>query len=457
LFALFGSLNDASAEKLNVHRDSLAAFALQTDLVTAAAEAQNKVSLETVSLQTKLQSLGLPTQLATQFELRAIQARRALTEDLEEEKFGAARIGLIFRRDQDELGAGVSFDAEIRSLETARDKALEIAKQNEFTETQIALLNQVFDIETSIVTRTRDNATNRLSGLKTLLTDFDALTSRDFFATGFGSIGEDLISRQADIFLEQLFDPSTGLFAGIGEALGIAGEFKAITDAHITGATRGGVILEAAIRRALSGESPVGPDGTLGDGEGISQLQSILRAGATIGGGIFGTALGGGGKSAQTGAQFGTFGGTLLGTALAGPLGPLAPIVGPLLGGIIGGLIGGGFDEQEKPELKALQIIARNTGEQITLLENTNKLLDPERVSFNLPTNFALPGFAPGNLSGGSGVTNGGGVNNSNVRLEISVTTSDPSSIGAEIANSVAQELSTQFSGSGTFVPRTGF
>ena len=453
-FAAFGEANDRQVEKLNRHRDALASFALTATVATEAAAAQNKVSLETVNLQTKLQSLGLPTQLATQFELRAIQARRGLTEDLASKQFGTAKVGLIARRDIGDLGTGVDFAAELRKLETTRDTAIEKAKIVQLTETELALLRQIFEVETSIVTRTRENATNRLSGLKTLLTDFDALTSRDFFATGFGSIGQDLIERQADIFLEQLFDPSTGLFAGLGEALGIAGEFKAITDAHIIGATRGGAILEAAIRRGLSGAPPGAPGGTPGGEEGISQLQSILRAGATIGGGIFGTALGGGGKSAQTGSQFGTLGGTLIGAAIGGPL---APVIAPLLGGIIGGLIGGEFDEDDKPELRALQIIARNTGEQITLLENTNKLLDPERVSFNLPTSFTLPGFAPGNLLGGSGVPNAGGVNNSNVRLEISVTTSDPSSIGAAIADSVAQELSTQFSGSGTFVPRTGF
>ena len=78
-------------------------------------------------------------------------------------------------------------------------------------------------------------------------------------------------------------------------------------------------------------------------------------------------------------------------------------------------------------------------------------------MAFNLPTRFALPGFSPVNFGGGSGVLGSGGGNNSNVKLEISVSTSDPSAIGQAIADSVARELSTQFSGSGTFVPRTGF
>ena len=180
--------------------------------------------------------------------------------------------------------------------------------------------------------------------------------------------------------------------------------------------------------------------------------RQLLLAGAAIGGNILGAAAGGGGKSAQTGAQIGVLGGTILGTALAAPLGPLAPIIGPILGGLIGGLIGGKLDVPEQ-QLKILQVIARNTGEQITLLENTNRLLDPTALAFNLPSRFTLPGFAPGNLGGGGGVSN----SNANIRLEINVATSDSGAAGQAIAQAVADELSTQFAGGGVFAPRTGF
>ena len=121
---------------------------------------------------------------------------------------------------------------------------------------------------------------------------------------------------------------------------------------------------------------------------------------------------------------------------------------------MLGGLLGGKTDTPEL-QLKALQIIARNTGEQITLLENTNRLLDPTALAFNLPTRFALPGFTPVNFGGGGGVSTGGG--NTNVRLDINVTTSDAGAVGQAIAQTVANELSTQFAGGGIFAPRTGF
>jgi hypothetical protein len=193
------------------------------------------------------------------------------------------------------------------------------------------------------------------------------------------------------------------------------------------------------------------------------QLKQLAQAAATIGGNIAGSILGGRGAGAQAGASFGTLAGGIAGAeVLGGVLGTAAGPVGTVVGGVLGGLIGGLFDNEEQ-QFKALEIIARNTGESVTLLENTNKLLQPQGFTFNLPATFKLPAFSPSNFGGGAGGAGAllpGGTTGSNavsIQNHISVSvdgTQTSSEIGREIASAVSSELSLQLSSNGLYVPR---
>jgi hypothetical protein len=202
------------------------------------------------------------------------------------------------------------------------------------------------------------------------------------------------------------------------------------------------------------------------DVEGI-QLRQLAQAAATIGGNIAGSILGGKGAGAQAGAGFGTLVGGIAGEKLfggvGGALGSAAGPVGTVVGGILGGLIGGLFDNEEQ-QFKALEIIARNTGESVTLLENTNKLLQPQGFTFNLPATFRLPAFNPSNFGGGAGgagaaILSGASASSNavNIQNHISVSvdgTQASSEVGREIASAVSRELSLQLSSNGLYVPR---
>ena len=457
--ANFNSLQEAFIELQRLRGDAVLKQKLAI-LETANAEKlaesglklRTKATTEFIKLQTQLARRGLGPGIGQQIELRAIRQRSELEINAARELFEIEAETAQKKAAADITGV---FDLRVKlqELEAARSLTITQIEQNQLAETRLFLLKEQFAVQEKFLTQRDTNLQARLAGLKQVLTDFDALTSRDFVQTIFGTAGQDLVSRQADVLLEALFNPKTGLLASVGGILGSAGEATIITDAHVQGAILAAPIIRTAIVDAFAtvmGLPTVGtPAGSVGK---ISKGRQALLAASVLGGNIFGAALGGGGKSSQTGATIGTLGGTIIGAAIGGPF---APVIGPLLGGILGGLIGGKLDVPEQ-QLKALQVIARNTGEQITLLENTNRLLDPTAVAFNLPSRFTLPGFAPTNFGGGGGVLVGGG-SNANIRLDINVATSDSGTVGQAIAQAVADELSTQFAGGGIFAPRTGF
>ncbi|MBU8920983.1 MAG: hypothetical protein KOO63_03900 [Bacteroidales bacterium] len=172
------------------------------------------------------------------------------------------------------------------------------------------------------------------------------------------------------------------------------------------------------------------------------QLEQIAQSAGTLVGTVGGSALGGGNQGAQIGSQIGSMAGTAIGTSLGGPIGGA---IGSALGGLAGGLFGGIFGGDDKP-FQALEAIKRSSAEQVKLLENTNALLNPNNVSFNMPTNFALPGYSPTGY--GSGLITG------DITVNFTAPVDDPIAVGREIASSLTAELSNQVNTSGVYVSR---
>lgn len=188
------------------------------------------------------------------------------------------------------------------------------------------------------------------------------------------------------------------------------------------------------------------------------QVRAIeIAIGSTVG-----AAIGKGGIGAQVGSQLGAIGGQYLGKKLGEGIGGsagtiLLPGLGSIIGGIVGGLIGGLFDKHKKkpPELSALEVIARNTGEQLTLIENTNRLLELQNLSFNIPTGFTLPKFGPTSFGGQSIGSNG--TTEINVEVNIGGTSSSPTQIGAVVAQAISERLDSEYRSGGTYVARTRY
>ena len=187
--------------------------------------------------------------------------------------------------------------------------------------------------------------------------------------------------------------------------------------------------------------------------------RSLSITGGTLLGSAVGKKPGTSGQGANIGATLGSAGGFALGSQIGTAAGP----IGAIAGGLIGGLLGGLFDKPEPPPPPgALEIIARNTGEQVTLLENTNKLLELQALSFNVPSAFTLPAYNPTNFGAGGGaapVTSAGGAvsvsNEVNVEVNIPSAVTNSREIAQMVGKAVAQELSNQYRGSGRYVSRT--
>jgi len=383
-------------------------------------------------------------------------------------------------------------------------------------------LNTLLEQRMQYLQQINSNYEQRISGLVHVLGDVETLFSKGVIKALLTPAAESFAQRQADILVERLFDQQTGVFASIGEFLGGAGEINKITDpvieAHVQGISQGAVILEglydAAAQRMAAAQGITLPGvpatGTVYERQGIplagavtsgtaagfvgrllskqafggrpttgvnpatmaviqnttelEDLNSKLRkeqiqtAIGSLVGTYVGTLIGGRGASAQLGSQIGSMAGEAFGRSVGAP-----PGVGGGLGGIAGGFIGGLFDTEEK-QYSELQLIARNTAEQVSLIENTNRLLDPTRIGFNVPTGFVLPSYTPFNAVAGSGASlvpayassnMTGGVSIENT-IEVNVVGGvTPEDTGKRVAEAVSEELNRQFRSTGLFVART--
>ena len=103
-------------------------------------------------------------------------------------------------------------------------------------ERQLKIIQSAIEAERSLRDITTANLNARISGLKEVLTDYEALTKGGALRAILEPLGKNFLSRQIDLLFNNLFDPSRGIFKEIGKAIGEAGEFEAITEAHILGA-----------------------------------------------------------------------------------------------------------------------------------------------------------------------------------------------------------------------------
>lgn len=253
-------------------------------------------------------------------------------------------------------------------------------------------------------------------------------------ATGLGAI----MSQGLDLFGPQ------GAFPGVGKAL--YGKLGRPAEADITAQAQKmapaiqakfpGMSLETATELAKSALL-----------KKASKEQALAAIGQ-VGGSLLGSAVGGNSQGANIGATLGTAAGTLI------------PGVGPIIGGLVGGLIGGLFGGHRKPppEIGELKIIAENSGEQVRLLENTNKLLAANFVSFNVPTGFRLPSYQPGSF-GGIAASRGAGGNvvNSAIHVNVNIggTNVGADKLGSTIAQAISDRLELESRSSGAYFPRT--
>jgi len=175
--------------------------------------------------------------------------------------------------------------------------------------------------------------------------------------------------------------------------------------------------------------------------------QQAMGAIGQIGGELAGSAIGGNAQGAQIGATLGA------------AIGTIVPGIGTIVGGLAGGVIGGFFGHHKPPPVIGdLKIIAENTKEQVHLLENTNKLLEANFVSFNVPTGFRLPSYQPGFFGGiaASRGAGGGGVVNSSIHVAVNIggTNVSADKLGSTIAQAISDRLELESRSSGGYYPR---
>lgn len=183
-----------------------------------------------------------------------------------------------------------------------------------------------------------------------------------------------------------------------------------------------------------------------------AQIEAQKKAIAIALASTLGSAAGGGGQGAQIGGQLGALGGMAAGAELGSMGGP----IGAVVGGIIGGLLGGLFDKKKKkPEIEALEIIARNSGEQVTLLENANRLLELQSIAFNIPTGFSLPAYNPGLSNAMFGGQQPVVSNEINVEVNVGVAGSSAGEIGQVVAQAISDRLNNEYRNAGRYVSRS--
>jgi hypothetical protein len=500
--------NIAHAYRLNAAQNAiLGNLKRQAEFAINRLELEKELGRLTIESRTKLATEGLAPIFKEKALLDQIIQQRNLDLSIAERRASLDIEILRRRRAAAPALEQTAIDTEIEKIRDrliSERESVRLAAERELITQRIALSTEQ---QAEFLKIQESNAQARLQGVRELLTDIDLLTSGAAFETFFGVPGQAFVERQADLLMDTLFNTRTGLLKEFSSVVGGTGEI--ITDAHVNGAVLAGPILTQAIvtgatsvlsripgfgfgppaegtgPAALSRipgfgfaplptqfdlvpfpgfglapiprQLPAAPEGT---DLRATQLRQVAMSAATVAGNIAGSVLGGRGAGARAGAGFGTLaGGIAGGQLLGGALGSAAGPVGAAVGGILGGLIGGLFDNEEQ-QFKALEVIARNTGESVTLLENTNRLLEPQTLAFNLPATFRLPAFAPSNFGGGGGALAPGGTTSANtisVQNQISVTvdgTQSTTEVGKEIATAVSRELSLQLSSNGLYVPR---
>lgn len=334
--------------------------------------------------------------------------------------------------------------------EKERQLRLEYDKQILITEnkyTQLALeadINAQYETRVKYLQQVESLAQDINNVLKNALIQYPGQTKKSGSIPNFlGSI----VGASTAILYKSVIDNidlfgKKGLFPGIGRKLNeIVGPPTDLTAIKIDIPTVGGGSISVPVQTPEQYKR--------------LQKQAQIRAMEIAVASSIGAYVGKGGPGAQVGGQLGAIGGLYAGAKLGAAGGP----IGALVGGIVGGLIGGIFDKKKpvKPELVALEKIARNTGEQVTLIENTNRLLELQNVAFNVPTGFNLPIYNP-SLNGGIIGGQPGIVSNSiNIEVNVGMAKSSATEIGQVVAQTVSDRLDLEYRNAGKYVSRTKY
>lgn len=497
----------------------------QRDIAKAQSTLQNYGQTATTVLSNELSLLEKNRNIELQTRAAVTQARR--------DQLLARQADSTRRQDL------VDLQEQLNKLTTEQQVQDALTRQNFERERYLAILQASIDAETQLRSITESNLETRISGLKDVLSDYEGLTQGGALRAIFEPLGKGILTRQIDQLIQNLFDPTRGIFKKAGEILGQTGEQEALRQAQILrdkataetfsqsfqfGATTtsNAIITAFEVGAQLTFNSITSALGTSAQGAGVKEFDfragivpdvdtilgketvqffqdlpgllhtalptgvggagapttparkltdqqatrnQILSQVGTIAGFFAGTSIGGGGPGGQIGSQVGGGAGlfALQALAITNPiLAALLPFGGAILGGLLGGLFGGG-EEPEAPKYSPLDVIARNTGETVTLLENTNELLQAQGLSFNVPTGFNLPAFTP-SLAGasvGAGLLlssqQGTGVNNNiSVSVTLNGTGLSAEAVGREVADAVASRLDNEYRSSGRFVRRLG-
>ena len=514
-------------------------IALFEGLTESFAEGQKEIA----RAQLTLQNYGQTASTVLGNELALLEKNR----DIELQTRAAtvqARRELLIGRQQDASRRldRIEFQFQLEQLDIEQQVQNTLTQQNFEKERYLTILQAAIDAELELRNITQSNLEIRIAGLKELLSDYEALTQGGALKKIFEPLGKGVLTRQIDLLIQNLFDPTRGIFKKVGEILGQTGEQEALRQAQLLrdrataetltqtfdfGATTtstaiinafqiGSQLTFDKIVAALGGRPPGQPEGTIppvdmqlgpdfqfGLPQGVTpeviqffhdlpgllhaalptgvgapaptraaalpeskaRLNQVLSQLGTISGFFAGTALGGGGTGAQIGSQVGGGAGlaALQALSITSPiLSALLPFGGALLGGLFGKLFGG-EEEIEQAKASPLEVIARNTGETVTLLENTNQLLQAQGLRFNVPTGFNLPAFNPtlAGASTGPGLllsTNQGASISNNIAVEVNINGAGLSGeeIGKQVANAVASRLNDEYRSSGRFIRRVG-
>jgi hypothetical protein len=447
--------------------------------------AVNEIERDRLEQSAELKGFGLSPLQGLPVGLELINKQRELAVNLAEQ-LHTQELAIANQKLKTLDLSAAEFVARADELASTKKQALAAAELTAETDKRKAINKAIFEQNQQLLQQTQENLRSRLSGLRELLTSFDKIR-KGSLVTLLEPIGKNFIERQADTIIAAF--SKGGLLSKIGDIIGGAGEADPIVLAHTTGAAAGASILSTAIIQAhavgaglLSGQNPAdaaangsaavrGVQSVLAGiaasststtpsledrynfaGEGAltnisaknkaSQRQQLLLGVASLVGNVGGSALGGGGRGAQIGASLGAGAGSLL-----GPLGALG-------GGILGGLLGGLFDKDTKgvPAVTQLERIARSSGEQVTLLENTNRLLEAQNLAFNVPSTFRLPAFGSQLFAGQSSVSNEIVVN-----VNVGSTTVSAQELGKTISEAVAVRLQQEYNAGGSYSSRTSY
>lgn len=474
-FGMKSAADKLRAEDLRPQLD----LQLRNAAAIASQDATQAISREILTQQIGVFGVGRTRIQGLGARLTGISQASQLEQSLADTRFAGDISEIKGRR----LGAVAEQTAieELQNKKAIADLERNITLQKEL---QLEFIRTAYDEILEHENQIQSNLQERLTGVKEILTNYDTFAKGGALRAVLQPAGQSFINRQADQFLK-IFSKG-GRLGRIGEIIGLAGEQpnepimlahvqgaqivkNAIIEGHLTGLRAAypginiGTLGGSPLTGAYVGQIP-GVAGSLGalnlpqpspeflasinagfvdEADKKKMLRAQAEALAALVGTMGGTAIGGGGTGANIGAQVGS---------AVGQYAIPIPIIGGLVGGLIGGAIGGLFDKPDRPQPQviALEKIARDSGEQVKLLENMNRLMELSNVSFNIPSSFRLPSYLPGSV--------GGQVNNEiNVEVNLGGTNLSASEIGNTVASAVASQMEAQFISAGTYVSRTRY